>query len=300
MRSTAIVMAPLCTMVGGGRRKERGCLGKKIKFSLFNQGYLNEFLTIYPCCGFMISLQDWWGGGQWSGGVNMWTESWRLSGGWGHHTWRHKGIFLFYKELKEQQAAFWTTDAFSSAGSHEFTSQNPFKVRAFILKCCILRFPLIVSHCMEIPGLRVMGACSDILCRLRPSVFVCPVGSFVAEAVRAPPPPPGLRSWCALICRYTRFVISVYACSACRGEILTLRAALVALNRSRAFPYQVSELKANRINAFAPHWCDNSAPLGRRLRGETLKMESTKWAVWWWSWPSHFDVHAAQIYWLAL
>lgn len=69
MRSTAIVMAPLCTMVGGGKKKRKGVFGKKIKFSLFNQGYLNEFLTIYPCCGFMISLQDWggWGAVEWRG-----------------------------------------------------------------------------------------------------------------------------------------------------------------------------------------------------------------------------------------
>lgn len=50
---------------GRGQEAERECL-KKIIFGLFNQGYLNEFLAIYPCCGFMISLQDW---GWWSGGV---------------------------------------------------------------------------------------------------------------------------------------------------------------------------------------------------------------------------------------
>lgn len=63
MRSTAIVMAPLCNMVGGGRK---GVFEKKkkIKFSLFNQGYLTEFLTVYPCCGFMISLQDCGVGGK--------------------------------------------------------------------------------------------------------------------------------------------------------------------------------------------------------------------------------------------
>lgn len=41
---------------------------------------------------------------------------------------------------------------------------------------------------MGVPGLRAMGACGGVLGRLGPSVFVCPVGSFVAEAVRAPPP----------------------------------------------------------------------------------------------------------------
>lgn len=169
------------------------------------------------------------------------------------------------------------------------------------MKCCLfLWFPLIVSGSMEMTRFRGDGWLWDIFCHLRPSVFVCPLRSFVAEAVRPPPPSPGLRSCCALICRSSRSVISVYAYSACRGEILTLRVALIALNISHAFTYQVSELKGKRINAFTPQWCDNSTPLGHRLRRETLKMESTKWAAWWWSWPSHFDVRAAQIYWLAL
>lgn len=65
------------TLVYHGRgEEERGCL-KKIKFSLFNQGYLNEFLTIYPCCAFMISLQDW-GGVGWGGGVGGKYENWEL------------------------------------------------------------------------------------------------------------------------------------------------------------------------------------------------------------------------------
>lgn len=84
---------------------------------------------------------------------------------------------------------------------------------------------------------------------VRPSVFVGPVGSFVAEAVHSPP---GFRSCCALICRSSCSVIIVYAYSACRREILTLRAALIALNISHSFTYQVAELKAKCINGFAP------------------------------------------------
>lgn len=151
MRSTAIVMAPLCTMAGG--EEERGCL-KKIKFSLFNQGYLNEFLTIYPCCAFMISPQDWGGVGEC--GVNMRTGSWRLSRG--HHKWRHKGIFLFYKELKEQKSGSLSTDPFSKTGSHGLISQSLLKIRTFILKCCLC-FPPVVSSHMEGICFWAMGAC---------------------------------------------------------------------------------------------------------------------------------------------
>lgn len=64
----------------GRRRKERVCLKKK-KINLFNQGYLNEFLTIYPCCVSMISLQDW-------GRVNIRTESWRGVKGTSHEATR--------------------------------------------------------------------------------------------------------------------------------------------------------------------------------------------------------------------
>lgn len=126
----------------------------------------------------MISLQEKGGGG----GVNMRTESRRLLGG--HHMWRHKGIFLFYKELKEQISFvlfFLNTDLFSETGSHGLMLENLFKDEDIFFLSCLLWFPLVVSSRTEVLCSWVMGSL-----RLRPSVFVCPVGSFVAEAVPSP------------------------------------------------------------------------------------------------------------------
>lgn len=56
------------TLVYHGRGRKRKGVLERIKVSLFNQDYLKEFLTIYPCCAFMISLmlEDW--GGELRGG----------------------------------------------------------------------------------------------------------------------------------------------------------------------------------------------------------------------------------------
>lgn len=45
----------------GAGKRGRGVL-ERIKVSLFNQDYLKEFLTIYPCCALMISLMPESGG----------------------------------------------------------------------------------------------------------------------------------------------------------------------------------------------------------------------------------------------
>lgn len=115
------------------------------------------------------------------------------------------------------------------------------------------------------------------------------------------PPPQVLCSCCALICWYTWSVISLYAYSACCREILTLsmRRSLL-LNTSRAFTYQVSDVKGKFISAFTPRWCGNCTPLGQRLGEEALKKERTEWAARRWSWPSHFDAYVAQKYWPGL
>lgn len=116
----------------------------------------------------------------------MRTESWRLSRG--HHMWRHKGIFLFYKELKEQKSGSLSTDPFSKTGSHGLMSQSLFEIRTFIWNAVFYAFLLLWAviwrvYCMFLGD----GCLWYILCCLRPSVFVCPVRSFVAEAVPSPP-----------------------------------------------------------------------------------------------------------------
>lgn len=63
--------------------------------------------------------------------------------------------------------------------------------------------------------------------------------------------PPVLCPCCALICWYTWSVISLYAYSACWREILTLsKHRSLLLNISRAFTYQVSNIKGKFINTF--------------------------------------------------
>lgn len=97
----------------GGWERGRGVL-EKIKFSLFNQRCLNEFLTIYPCCAFMISLQDWGGG----------YENWEWKGVEGHHMKSQEGLFLFYKGVKEPTSVYLATVGFSV-----LKSQSPLNIR---------------------------------------------------------------------------------------------------------------------------------------------------------------------------
>lgn len=76
---------------------------EKIKFSLFNQRRLNEFLTISPCCAFMISLQDW--GGR--------IREVRVEGcRGGHHMKSQGGILLFSKQVKEPASVYLTAVGF--------------------------------------------------------------------------------------------------------------------------------------------------------------------------------------------
>lgn len=150
-----------------------------------------------------------------------------------------------------------------------------------------------VCECVQLLCVCMFSSLFVCLC-----VCSCPVRSFVAGAINSPQV---LCSCCALICWYTWSVISLYAYSACCREILTLsmRCSLL-LNTSRAFTYQVSDVKGKFISAFTPRWCGNCTPLGQRLGEEALNRERTEWAARRWSWPSHFDAYVAQKYWPGL
>lgn len=132
--------------------------------------------------------------------------------------------------------------------------------------CC---FYLGKRYCGFVYDMVYVWVCSGAFVCVFSSLFVClcvctcPVRSFVAEAINSPgSSAPVVHSFADILALSLVSGPTLHV----RGEILTLsKHCSLFLNTTRAFTYQVSNIKGEFTNIFTPQWCGNRTPLGHRL-----------------------------------